>query len=234
MSESQGIQKIVRREVRSPRSAALAGILFSLLMATSMILLRTGAIVDTAEIGTEWLEARSAAASVILVLIPFAGIAFLWFTGVMRDLLGDLEDKFFATVFLGSGIILVVMMFVWAAAYGAIFGTYQAVAGAFSDFDVFVYAITFTNHIISNYFLRMAAVYMLSTGSLWTRTKAAPRWLSIITFIVAVSFLLFAGSLRWARFIFPAWVLLVSVYILFLNYRRTQEHEGNEEPTLDV
>jgi hypothetical protein len=232
--ESEGVQKIVRREVRSPRSAALAGILFSLLMATSMILLRTGAIVDPAEVGPEWLEARSAAAAVILVLIPFAGIAFLWFTGVMRDLLGDREDKFFATVFLGSGIILVVMMYVWAAAYGAIFGTYQAAAGALSDFDVFVYATMFTNQLIGNYFLRMAGVYMLSTASLWTRTRAVPRWLSIITFIVAVSFLLFAGTLRWARYIFPAWVLLVSVYILILNYRITQEHEGSEEPTLDV
>ena len=199
-----------------------------------MILLRTGAIVDPAEIGPEWLQAGSAAASVVLVLVPFAGIAFLWFTGVMRDLLGDLEDKFFATVFLGSGIILVVMMYVWAAAYGAIFGTYQAVGDTLADFDIFVYATSFTNQIISNYFLRMAGVYMLSTASLWTRTSAVPRWLSIITFIVALSFLLFAGVLRWARFIFPAWVLLVSVYILILNYRYTQELEGNEEPSLDV
>ena len=130
MTESESVQKLVRRQVRSPRSAALAGILFSLLMFASMILLRSGATVDPAEIGPEWLQAGSAAASVVLVLVPFAGIAFLWFTGVMRDLLGDLEDKFFATVFLGSGIILVVMMFVWAAAYGAIFGTYQAAACA--------------------------------------------------------------------------------------------------------
>ena len=234
MTTSEGVQKLVGRRVRSPRSAALAGILYSLLMAASMILLRSGAIVDPAEIGPEWLDARSSAVSVILVLIPFAGIAFLWFTGVMRDLLGDLEDKFFATVFLGSGIILVVMMYVWAAAYGAIFGTYQAAAGVLTDFDVFVYASVFTNQIMGNYFLRMAGVYMLSSGSLWTRTKVMPRWLSIITFIVALSFLLFAGALRWARFIFPAWVLLVSVYILILNYRHTREHEGNEELTLDV
>jgi len=234
MTESESVQKLVRRQVRSPRSAAIAGILFSLLMFTSMILLRTGAIIDPDEIGTEWFEANSAAASVVLVLVPFAGIAFLWFTGVMRDLLGDREDKFFATVFLGSGSILVVMMYVWAAGYGAIFGTYQALADVLADFDVFVYAITFSNQIMANYFLRMAGVYMLSTASLWTRTSAVPRWLSIITFIVALSFLLFAGVLRWARFIFPAWVLLVSVYILILNYRYTQELEVNEEPTLDV
>jgi len=225
---------LVQRKVRSPRSAALAGILYSLLMITSMILLRTGAIVDPAEIGSDWLDARSAEAPVILVLIPFAGIAFLWFTGVMRDLLGDLEDKFFATVFLGSGIILVVMMFVWAAAYGAMFGTYQAVAGSLTDFDVFIYATAFTNEIIGNYFLRMAAVYMLSIGSLWTRTKAVSRWLSIVTYIVALAFLFFAGGLRWTRFIFPTWVLLVSIYILILNYRHTREDEGNEELTLDA
>ena len=234
MPKPEGFQKLVRREVRSPRSAALAGILYSLLMVTSMILLRTGAIVDPAEIDSDWLEARSAVVSVILVLIPFAGIAFLWFTGVMRDLLGDLEDKFFATVFLGSGLIMVAMMFVWAAAYGAIFGTYQAVAGVLSNSGVFVYAIIFTNQIIGNYFLRMAAVYMLSIGSLWTRTKAVPRWLSIVTYIVALAFLFFAGGLRWARFIFPAWVLLVSIYILILNYRHTRKHEGNEPLTLDA
>ena len=234
MAESEGIPQLVRREVRSPRSAALAGILYSILIITSMILLRTGAIVDPAAISSDWLDVRSAESSVVLVLIPFAGIAFLWFTGVMRDLLGDREDKFFATVFLGSGIILVVMMFVWAAAYGAIFGTYQALADVLTNFDIFVYATTFTNQIMGNYLLRMAGVYMLSTGSLWTRTGAVPRWLSIITFIVAVAFLLFAGALRWARFIFPAWVLLVSVYILILNYRYTQELEINEESTLDV
>ena len=109
MTKPEGIPQLVQRGVRSPRSAALAGILYSLLIVTSMILLRTGAIVDPAEISSDWLEVRSAQASVVLVLVPFAGIAFLWFTGVIRDLLGELEDKFFATVFLGSGIIQVTM-----------------------------------------------------------------------------------------------------------------------------
>ena len=38
-------------------------------------------------------------------LIPFAGIAFLWFIGVLRDRLGEQEDRFFATVFFGSGLL---------------------------------------------------------------------------------------------------------------------------------
>jgi hypothetical protein len=232
MTTEEGMQTLVQREVRSPRSAALAGILFSILIGASMILLRTGAVVDPAKIDTEWLEAQSPSAAVVLVLVPFAGIAFLWFTGVMRDLLGDLEDRFFATVFLGSGIILVVMLFVWASAYGAMFGAYQAVGDELNDFDIFIYATAFANQILGNYFLRMASVYMLSIGSLWTRTKVVPRWLTIVTYLVAVPFLLFAGALRSARVLFPAWVLLVSIFILILNYRLKRENEGDEELTL--
>jgi hypothetical protein len=216
-------ERLVRREVRSPRSAAIAGILFSLLSAVSMILLFDSVTADPADIGIEWLETWSAATTVVLVLVPFAGIAFLWFTGVIRDLLGDREDRFFATVFFGSGIILVVMMYTWAAALGAVFGTYAAAAHVSVDPDVYVYGTVFMNQIIGSYFLRMAAVYMLSIGSLWIRTGVVPRWLVIVTYAVAVGFLLFASFLRWSRFIFPAWVFLVSVYILAVNYRRTQD-----------
>ncbi len=231
MNTAREVEKMVQREVKSPRSAAIAGILFSLLLGVSMFMLRTGALIDPSEINQEWLETQSSAAPVVTVLIPFAGIAFLWFTGVMRDLLGELEDKFFATVFLGSGIILVVMLFVWTSAYGAIFGTYQMLDGQVNDYDVFIYASTFSNQIMSSYFLRMASVYMLSIGSLWTRTKVAPRWLSLLTYAVAVPFLLFAGSLRSARFLFPAWILLVSIFILVLNFRRKRESNGDEELT---
>jgi len=234
MNNIKGVERKVQREVRSPRSAALAGILFSLLMGASMILLRNGAIVNPTEIDGEWLDAQSSTAAVVLVLIPFAGIAFLWFTGVMRDLVGELEDKFFATVFLSSGIILVVMMFVWASAFGAMFGTYQVVAGALNDFDVFIYATAFSNQIMGSYFLRMASVYMLSIGSLWTRTKVVPHWLTLVTYALAVPFLIFAGSIRWARFVFPAWVLMVSIFILVLNFRRKDAHENDEEVTSEA
>jgi hypothetical protein len=226
-------ERLVRREVRSPRSAAIAGIAFSLLMAASMILLYGNILASPADVASEWLESWSGAAAVVLVLVPFAGIAFLWFTGVIRDLLGDREDRFFATVFFGSGIILVVMMYTWAAAVGAILGTHAASPHVSVDLDVYIFGLTFMDQIIGSYFLRMAAVYMLSIGSLWTRAQAVPRWLTIATYVVGLSFLLFASALRWARFIFPAWVLLVSVYILVLNYRRTHDQEDQGEQPLD-
>jgi MFS family permease len=59
-------------------------------------------------------------------LVPFAGVAFLWFVGVLRDRLGPREDQFFATLFLGSGILLLAMLFAAAAVVGAIIMAFHA------------------------------------------------------------------------------------------------------------
>jgi len=90
-----------------------------------------------------------------------------------------------------------------------------------ADNDIFVFGFAFMNAIISNYALRMAGVYMLSIGTIWTRTGGMPRWLSIITYVLALCFLLFASVIKEARFLFPVWVFVVSVYILVSNYRRS-------------
>ena len=46
-----------------------------------------------------------------LYLAPFAGIMFLWFIAVIRDQIGEREDRFFATVFFGSGLLFVAILF---------------------------------------------------------------------------------------------------------------------------
>jgi hypothetical protein len=219
--------RLIRQQIRSPRSAAFAGILYSVLMITGMLI--TASMISTipAEIDRDWLETWSGTASVLVTIVPFAGLAFLWFTGVIRDRLGDREDRFFATIFLGSGIISVVMLFIWGATAGAMFGTFAVAAELMVDDDIFIFGFAFMNEIIGNYALRMAGAYMLSIGTIWTRTGLMPRWLSIVTFVVALGFLLFASTVREARFIFPGWVFVVSVYILILNYRRTHEEAEN-------
>lgn len=209
-----------RRRIRSPRSAAIAGIIFSLLMSTGLLLMFNIATATPADINREWLESWSRTAFLVLIMVPFAGIAFLWFTGVIRDLIGDREDRFFATIYFGSSILLVAMLFVWGAILGAIFGTYAAALLIPVIDDIIIFGFVFMNQIIDIYFLRMAGVYMLAINSLWARADVMPRWLTIITYIVALGFLLFAGTFRELRFLFPGWVFVVSVYILILNYRQ--------------
>jgi MFS family permease len=218
----------IQREVRSPRSAAFAGIAYSILMITGMILTASIAKVGLEDITLEVLDSWSRKASLIILLVPFAGIAFLWFTGVIRDRLGELEDRFFATIFYGSGIIQVVLLFLWGAIFGAVMVARTLTAVGLIDSGIYIFSFALMNEIIGNYALRMAGVYMTAINALWSKTGLMPRWLTIITYVLAMGFLVAAERIREARFIFPVWVFVVSIYILVLNYRRT--HELDDQP----
>ncbi|MGB3716692.1 MAG: hypothetical protein WA996_19915 [Candidatus Promineifilaceae bacterium] len=106
---------------------------------------------------TEWLVKWTGTASLVITIVPFAKLAFLWFTGVIRDRLGDQEDRFFATVFLGGGIISVVMLFIWGAIIGAMFGAYTLATSLLVDHDIFIFGFAFMKEIIGNYALPWAA-----------------------------------------------------------------------------
>lgn len=214
------------KDIRSPRSAAIAGLIFAGLLIMQMIMVYSIGADSPAIIRRDLLDDWLRPSSLILGSVPFAGIAFLWFTGVIRDWLGDREDRFFSTVFFGSGIIYVAMLFVYAAVMGAVLGTYALTDQLMQDDDVFIFGFALINEILANFALRVAGVFMLSIGSLLTRTGRAPRWLVILTFLVATGFLLFAGTVRWTRYIFPAWVTVISIYILMVNFGR--ENEGSK------
>jgi hypothetical protein len=95
---------LIRARLKTPRAAAIAGIQFSVLLIAVLLLFRLSVRADPLEAGA-WLKTSSKTIALALNLVPFAGIAFLWFIGVLRDRLGELEDRFFSTVFLGSGLL---------------------------------------------------------------------------------------------------------------------------------
>src|SRR4051794_9749769 len=97
---------LIRQRMRTPRTAAIAGIIFSVLFITSLLLIWISIPADPRGPAADVTNHRKAI-SFSLNLLPFAGIAFLWFIAVVRDRLGDLEDRFFATVFLGSGLLFI-------------------------------------------------------------------------------------------------------------------------------
>ena len=107
-------KSIIQARAMTPRAAAIAGILFSILLIASLALIRISVPADPQDAGA-WLSGGWRTVSLALNLLPFAGIAFLWFIGVVRDRLGQHEDRFFATVFLGSGLLFLAMLFTSAA-----------------------------------------------------------------------------------------------------------------------
>jgi hypothetical protein len=220
----------LQRRIRSPRSAAIAGLVFSVLLIAQLALTYWIGRDAPVILDPDFMDRWSGTTSVVLNIVPFLGIAFLWFTGVIRDWLGEREDRFFSTIFFGSGIIFVVLLFIYAAVLGAIYGSFTLADELGMDKEIVVFGFALMNQILGNYAMRMAGVYMLSIGTLWTRTGRAPRWLIILTYVVAIGFLLFAGWIKEAQFIFPVWVFVVSIYILILNYRQTKQSLGQAHP----
>ena len=202
-----------RSALRTPRAAAVAGIVFSVLLITSLALLRVSAPGNPAVAGG-WLtdSGKRTAVSVGLNLIPFAGIAFLWFVGVIRDRIGAHEDRFFATVFLGSGLLFVGMLFVAAAVAG---GLIAGIATSGSPgAGTLALGRNVTALLLNVYSMRMAAVFTLTTVTIARRTAIVSRWLTVAGVATALVLLIGVGISPWVELLFPAWILAVSIDIL--------------------
>jgi len=206
--------------LKAPRAAAIAGILFAILFAASISLIRINIPADLSG-DASWIKSGYRPLRIALVLMPFAVIAFLWFVAVIRDRLGEQEDQFFSTVFFGSSLLFLAMICVSMAIAGGI----VVVANSATDESLNQDAITFGSAVmlqISNvYALRMAAVFMISIATIWLRTRLMPQWLAMVTYVLALLLLLVVSLNLWVTLVFPAWVFFISVLILILNYRQT-------------
>jgi hypothetical protein len=217
--ETQSHVKLVERRATTPVAGAAAGIAFALLFGVSVTIL-TATMADVADDGGAWLEGGTGSLKFALALVPFAGLFFLWFIAVARERLGRFEDQFFSTVFIGSGLLFLAMVFAAAAAAGAIIATYARDPAGFADSSTYTYARQMIAQIFSVYALRMAAIFQISQATLWLRTGVMPRWMALLTYPVALVLLFTFTQAQWVILVFPGWVLLVSVYILFVNVRR--------------
>ena len=203
----------------TPRAAAVAGILFSVLLIISLVLIRLAIPADPRDAG-QWLAGDVKPIDLALTLLPFAGIAFLWFIGVVRDRLGEHEDRLFATVFLGSGLLFLAMLFSSAAIAGGILIAYGESPTALINSETYAFARAATFVILNTYAVKMAGVFMISTCTLFLRTKVTPRWMALLGYALALLLLLSISRVSWIILVFPLWILLISVYILIENYRR--------------
>ena len=212
--------ELIRREIRTPRAAGVAGILFALLLITSDVMIWLY-VPSATEAQPAVVIRHSRAITIALNLRPFAGIAFLWFIGVVRDRLGDLEDRFFSTIYLGSGVLYIAMMFLSGARAHAVVtllatGSHSLITSSSYDLarqDVFIVAV---------YANRTAAMFMTTTSTVLMQTRIAPRWVAILGFTLALALLLGASYKIWLALAFPLWVMLVSNWMIRTNVRKLE------------
>ncbi len=225
MTETQ--VTLTRQALKTPRSAAIAGIIFAILYGTSMVLLNISLSDDPAAgLARTVTDARTV--TLALNLIPYAGIAFLWFIGVIRDLLRDREDRLFATVFLGSGLLFLALTFIGAALAAGLLSSYALGSSGIIQSGLLIYSKAVIYHVFNIYAIRMAGVFMISLATIWLRSGVMHRGWAFLTYVLALVLLLSIDYSYWVTLILPGWVLVVSVYILIRN-QHDQPHNGDSE-----
>ena len=196
--------------LRTIRAAGTAGLLFSVLLTVSLLLLRSnpcgdaraGAVVTTAN---AW--------GVALYLIPFSGLAFLWFLAVLRRRIGRDEDQFFATVFLGSGLLFLAMLFAADAAVGGVVAASRTGEILATD-PAFAFGQALAETLFYVFAVKMAAVFMLVSSTIGRRTGFLPRWFIWVGTLGAFVMLVSVGFIEPLALIFPSWVAIVSILLL--------------------
>ena len=227
-------KNLTPRRLTTPKAAAVAGILFALLTGVAYILIRLAIPVDPADESGAWLKEQAGSLSLALGLIPYAGIAFLWFIGVVRDRIGQFEDRFFSTVFFGSGLLYLAMNFSAAAMTAGLLASYPFASDKLIESGLYVYTRLLIWQIQNIYAIRMASVFMISLGTIWARTRIMPLWLALLTYISALVLMFTVSFNILVTLVFPFWVLVISVYILFVNlYGGSINPENQVELTND-
>jgi hypothetical protein len=218
--------------VRTPRAAAIAGIVFSVLLSISLLIIRLSVIASSRDLST-WLSDtfHRNLVALALNLIPFAGIAFLWFIGVVRDHLGDREDRFFSTVFLGSGLLFIAMLFASAAVGGVLATNVGDSAPGSAGNVVWQFQLQVTGAFLTIYAMRMAGVFMIATATLALRTAFMPRWYAFFGYVCALILLLTINFAPFIEFLLPIWVFVVSLHILRASLSRQPQPQSAPMPT---
>ena len=218
------------RQLRAPWAASVAGILFSVLFTLSLLLLRSAPLYNAtdAELAATFAAGEDLPAVIgALYLAPFAGIAFMWFIAVIRDQIGEREDRFFATVFFGSGLLFVALLFVAAAVASIPLVAYRYLqlgpptAAEMDTTRSLSYALLFA------FSSRAAAVFLFATATIGVRTGTFPRWFGRTGYALGVIMLLVVTVFDLVVLLFPAWVAVVSLFIL----RRERQRVTGEPRT---
>jgi len=207
---------IIHQRLRAPRAAAVAGILFSVLQITSYVLIWISIPANPAA-NASYVINHSTTVELALNLLPFAGVAFLWFIAVVRNRLGALEDRFFATVFLGSGLLYIAMVFTSAALAGGLIRVLINAPEILMQTGAYALGRAQVYQSMNVYGIKMAGVFMFSTSTILLRTRIVSRWIAFLGYGLGVALLLSIGLIRWVPLVFPIWVFLISAAILLEN-----------------
>jgi hypothetical protein len=162
-----------------------------------------------------------------LYIMPFAGIAFLWFIVALRMWISHSvrrENALLSNIQLVSGIVFLGLFFAGAAANSVL-----AASVEFSDSPIDPVVARefpqFGNTLFFVFGMRMAAMFVFTTTNIGRAAGILPRWFVYLGFAVGLFMLLSASFEAWFVLVFPVWVLVLSA-LLFQRARRIPAEIG--------
>jgi hypothetical protein len=214
---------VPERSGHSPRlgaggagTAVCSGIAFSILFTLGLVLInqipRLGSPDSTY---TTFYTSGSGGVLVTvgLYLVPFAGIAFLWFMMALRALL-DRPADLTQGLQLASGVAFACMLFAGTAAAGAVALMLHFTNVPPPPVSVDRVLTSVGYGLVFVYGVRVAGMFTITTTTLARRARLIPRWLAVLSYLMAAFLLVTTTTEPAALLVYPAWVLLMSVAML--------------------
>jgi len=222
------------QQLRAPWAASLAGLLFAALFTVAIVLIRNSPLSTDSQAALDAAFAGGRDLGLFLgtvYLVPFAGILFLWFIAVIRDQLGDREDRFFGTVFFGSGLLFVALVFAATAVAAAPSVGVRYLDQPAPSLEQLQMARSIAYTLLYVIATRAAAVFLISISTLGVRSGVFPRWFAATGYLFGLTLLLFVSF--WDLYVLslPVWVAGVSVFILRRERDRVRQARGAAGPS---
>jgi hypothetical protein len=205
---------LTRANLKTPSAAAIAGMLFSVLVIAVFWLLRASIPADPQEPGT-WLNSNSGKVALALNLMPFAGKSHSCGSSVFCAIvlvskkIGSLRRCFSEAGFCSSPCCSPPLQ-----SWGAILIAFAMQPQELIGSATFHFARAAAYSLVNVYMIKMASVFMITASTVAIYTGIAPRWLAILGFALALILLFGSFYISWSFVVFPLWVFLISVSIL--------------------
>lgn len=198
---------------------AVAGIIFAALYSISFYLLSQtplGSATD-AEIIAYYADGQQRTLSLAgMFIMPFAGIAFLYFMVFLRRLAAQTGlpvSSILGNVQQGAGLIFIAVLFVATAALVAAPASIQF-AGLETDPVLARLLPLFGTTTLLMFGMRMASMFVFTSSSIGRATGMIPNWFGYLGYAVGVALLLAFTFQTWFALLFAGWVLVLCLMIL--------------------
>jgi hypothetical protein len=163
-----------------------------------------------------------------LYLMPFAGIAFLWFVVALRMWIKESsrEDALFSNVQLVSAIVFIGLFFAAAAAESVLAVSIDSMGAEF-EISMARQFPQYGSALLLVFAMRMASVFVFTTSTIGLKHRILPKWFVWSGYIVGLFLLLSATISPLLILVFPIWVLVLSVFLLVRARNMPMEPQGS-------